>query len=194
MRTRTFIAVAASDGVHDAAMRTIRRLSRITSGVKWVEPQNLHWTLHFLGELDDAEMMDVCRAAEQTAQALRPFAATAAGVSTFGPIAHPRTLWLGITDGAESFAALYDDLQERLDLLGVRGDRRKFVPHLTLGRVARNAPRRELTHLAEELEKLRSFEADSFLVDEVTVYASRLRREGPDYQVMARFELAGSAD
>jgi RNA 2',3'-cyclic 3'-phosphodiesterase len=191
MRTRTFIAVAATDGVYDTAVRTIRHLSRITGAIKWVEPQNLHWTLHFLGELDDAEMFEVCRAAEESAAQLAPFTAVAGGVSTFGPITDPRTLWLGLTDGQEAFQSLYTTIQARLDALGYRGDRRKFVPHLTLGRVARNAAKGELNKLAEELAELQAVDAGPFAVDEITVFASRLRREGPDYQVYGTFELVG---
>ncbi len=194
MRTRTFIAIAATDGVYETAVRTIKKLSRITDGIKWVDPNDLHWTLHFLGELEDDEIYDVCRATEQSAAEVAPFAAIAGGVSTFGPIEHPRTLWIGLTEGEERFAQLYGSLQQRLDALGFRGDRRKYVPHLTLGRVARDVPRDELDRVAEALAELEHLVAGTFDVDEITVYASRLKREGPGYQVYGSFELAGTVD
>jgi 2'-5' RNA ligase len=193
MRTRIFVAVAATEGVYDTAVRTIKSLSRLTQSIKWVEPQNLHWTLHFLGELEDDEIYDVCRACEQTAAVVAPFSAYAGGVSTFGDESQPRTIWLGLVEGEELFAALHDDLRTRLDALGFRGDRRRFVPHLTLGRIARHIPSDELAAVEKRLSELSTLDAGSFGVDELTIYASRLRREGPDYQVYGSYELVGNA-
>ena len=61
-KTRTFIAVEAADGVHaQAQAAVIERLRPLASNVKWVEPENLHWTLQFLGDLKDEEIAEVCR-------------------------------------------------------------------------------------------------------------------------------------
>ena len=62
-----------------------------------------------------------------------------------------------------------------------------FVPHLTLGRVGRDSPPRPLVR---ELAGLAEYEAGSMLVDEVTVFASKLTSDGPIYEVLARAPLA----
>ena len=99
----------------------------------------------------------------------------------------PRTLWLGAGAGAQAMVALHGAIQRKLDRLGYRGEQRRYVPHITLGRAGRNSPPRPLVR---ELAGLAEFDAGSMLVDEVTVFASKLTPEGPRYEVLARAPLA----
>ncbi|HMP08372.1 MAG TPA: 2'-5' RNA ligase family protein, partial [Lacipirellulaceae bacterium] len=59
-KTRTFIAVEASDEVHAGALAAMDRLRSAAADVRWVAAENLHWTVQFLGDLDDREMAEVC--------------------------------------------------------------------------------------------------------------------------------------
>lgn len=188
-KTRTFIGIAPRPEVVERATRAITRLRRFADSVKWVEPQNLHWTLHFLGEISDQEIYEVCQAAERSASEVEPFGLTASGVGAFPSNARPRTLWIGAGQGAEGVSELYDALDKQLKPLGFRGESRQFVPHLTLGRAGRGIRAAETAVLAEELEKLVDYDGQSQWVDEATIYASRLRREGPEYAVLARVSL-----
>ena len=61
------------------------------------------------------------------------------------------------------------------------------MPHITLGRAGRNARPRSLT---AELAALADFDAGTMTVDEVTVFASQLTREGSEYRVLAHAPLA----
>jgi 2'-5' RNA ligase len=83
--------------------------------------------------------------------------------------------------------ALHAAIQKKLDRLGYRGEHRRFVPHITLGRAGRKGPPQSLVR---ELAGLAEFEGGSMLVDEVTVYASTLGPEGPSYNPLARVPLA----
>jgi 2'-5' RNA ligase len=74
-----------------------------------------------------------------------------------------------------------------LNKLGYRAEQRRFVPHITLGRAGRDARPRSLVR---ELAGLAEFDGGIMLVDEVTVYASKLGPEGPTYDVLARAPLA----
>jgi len=186
-KTRTFIAIEAVDAVHAAALTAIDRLRTATDSVKWVEPENLHWTLQFLGDLTDVEMAEVCLRTVHTAAKHEGFTVEAKGIGAFPSIERPRTLWLGAGEGADKMIALQADIEAALRSLGFRGENRKFVPHLTLGRAGRGADGGRL--LAERLAKLADYDAGAMGVDEVTVYASELDREGPTYHVLARAPL-----
>jgi 2'-5' RNA ligase len=83
--------------------------------------------------------------------------------------------------------ALHAAIQKKLDRLGYRSEQRRYVPHLTLGRAGRKGPSRPLVR---ELAGLAEFDGGSMIVDEVTVYASRLGPEGPTYDVLAHAPLA----
>ena len=80
-KTRTFIAIEAIDSVHASAITVIDRLRSATDNVKWVEPDNLHWTLQFLGDLGDVEMAEVCLRTVRVAAKHEGFALEATGDS-----------------------------------------------------------------------------------------------------------------
>jgi 2'-5' RNA ligase len=187
-KTRTFIAIEAIDEVHSSALKVIDRLRSATTNVKWVEPDNLHWTLQFLGDLTDVEMAEVCLRTVRTAARHEGFTLEARGVGAFPSNQRPRTLWLGAGEGGERVVRLQADMEAALSSLGFRGENRKFVPHLTLGRVGRGADGGRV--LAERLEKLADFDGGAMGVDAVTVYASELGRDGPTYHVLARAPLS----
>ena len=61
-RLRTFIAVDPGPAIRERLVALQANLERAGSQMKWVEPENLHFTLLFLGEVDNREVPDVCRA------------------------------------------------------------------------------------------------------------------------------------
>jgi 2'-5' RNA ligase len=187
MPTRTFIAVSASNDLRRAAQKLADQLRPAAGDVKWVAPENLHWTLQFLGDVDNLEIPVVCNAVSSAVAELESFDLEARGAGAFPGADRPRTLWLGAGAGAQAIVALHDAIQKKLDRLGYRGEHRRFVPHLTLGRAGRHGPSRPLVR---ELAALAEYDAGSMLVDEVTVYASQLGPEGPQYDVLARAPLA----
>lgn len=188
-KTRTFLGIAASDEVVARAQQVVAQLAGAAGNMKWVEPDNLHWTLHFLGEIDDQEIYDVCRAADRAAGATDAFTLAAEGVGAFPAPAKPKTIWLGAGQGSDEIRQLHAALDEQLHPLGFRGETRKYVPHLTLGRAGRGIDSTTFAQLADAIGEFASFDAGLQQVDEVTVYASRLDRDGPEYSVLGRAEL-----
>lgn len=186
-KTRTFIAIDAVDEVHVRALQVIDQLQSCASNVKWVEPDKLHWTLHFLGDITDEDVAHVCRLVGKVAVRHEPFLLTARGVGAFPKLERPRTLWLGATAGSEPLCRLQAELEAGLVKLGFRGESRRYVPHLTLGRV--NRGRVGGAGLAEQLPQLAQFDGGVMEVAEVTVCASVLQREGATYHVLSRAEL-----
>lgn len=187
MLLRTFIAVVASAEIRRSAAKVVEILRPATGDVKWVAAENMHWTLQFLGELDTLEIPIVCDAVAKAVTNIDAFELECRGVGAFPAPDRPRTLWLGAGVGAQAMVALQSAIQAKLDRLGYRGESRRYVPHITLGRAGRNAPPRTLVR---ELAGLAEFEAGTMLVDEVTVFSSQLKPEGPVYEVLARARLA----
>lgn len=187
MPVRTFIAVVASPEIRRSGVKIAELLRPVAGDVKWVAAENLHWTMQFLGDLDALEIPVVCNAVTTAAQQLEAFDLECRGVGAFPAPDRPRTLWIGAGTGAQAMVALQAAIQTKLDRLGYRGESRRYVPHVTLGRAGRNSPPRALTR---ELTSLAEFEAGTMLVDEVTVFSSQLKPEGPVYEVLARAALA----
>jgi len=187
-KTRTFIAVEAVDEVHGKALSAIDQLRPTGSGIKWVAPENLHWTLQFLGELTDEEIAEVCLRVVRIAEDVEPFTLAAYGVGAFPSIQRPKTLWVGAREGAEQLQELQGAIEQSLTSLGFRGEQRKFVPHLTLGRVGRGGA--VVSELSQRLSELDDFAGGWMAVDEVTVFASELQKSGPSYYPLAHARLA----
>src|SRR3972149_12274860 len=93
-RTRTFIAVAASSEIRRAATKLAEHLRPAAGDVKWVAPENLHWTLQFLGDVEELEIPTLCTAVTAAVCELESFDLQARGAGAFPAADRPRTLWL----------------------------------------------------------------------------------------------------
>src|SRR6185436_18079699 len=111
---RTFIAVEMSPRLLGRAGDLIDKLRVAAAEVNWVHPQQMHLTLKFLGDVPDTETPDICRVVNEVAADFEPFEVTCRGTGAFPNLRDPRTLWIGIEDGADELKQLAAALDERL--------------------------------------------------------------------------------
>lgn len=187
-RIRTFIAVEVPAVLQQKAAGVVRTLSSGGAPMKWVEPQNIHVTVKFLGDVEDAEIYRVCRAAAEAVADLPAFQVCCRGVGAFPSSQRPRTVWLGIDDPAGSFQELYERLERAMSGLGYPREARRFQPHLTIGRLRHG--QRQVGDLPARLAQQAERELGQIDVDEVIVFASELTPDGPVYTVLGRAPLA----
>lgn len=191
-RIRTFIAVDINKAIRDRAVALQDKLAQTSSDVKWVEPENMHITLLFLGEVNDRDIVDICDSVAEVCQEHAPFAMTIESVGAFPTSRRPRTLWMGVGEGKQELTALHDALEPPLlDLGCYRREGRSYTPHLTLGRVKSDRPSDEL---ATALAKHTDWHGGQTLVREVLVMSSELTSDGPTYTVLSRASLEGGAE
>src|SRR5438270_4052804 len=117
-RLRTFVAIDLGKGLRARLASLQETLAKHASEVKWVEEENLHLTLLFLGEVDFRDVPKVCQAVETAAGNHAAFLLKVAGVGAFPNLNRPRTLWVGVDEGAAEVNALHDDLEGPLLELG----------------------------------------------------------------------------
>src|SRR5207249_6674648 len=91
-RLRTFIAVGIDRFSRDRLAGLQQRLAESVTGVKWAAPDNWHLTLLFLGEVDERDVVAVCRAVGSVCQNVPAFSMTVAGTGAFPTPRRPRTL------------------------------------------------------------------------------------------------------
>jgi len=191
-RTRTFIALEIDKTTRDRLVALQESLARAGTEVKWVEPENLHVTLLFLGEVDDRDIPDVCRVVAAGCGQHSPFAMSVETVGCFGNPRRPRTLWVGVGDGTQEVCALHDALEPPLlDLGCYRKEDRKYTPHITLGRVRSDRPDDDLT---AAMAKKAHWQGGQTIVREVLVMGSDLTPNGPMYMVLGRGKLKAQAE
>jgi len=159
------------------------------SDAKWVNPQNVHLTLKFLGEIKDAQVVDVCNITKEVAGRHEKFKIDYETVGYFGGRS-ARVLWVGVGPARDQLLALQQDLEGQLAKAGWPREDRKFSGHLTLCRVRNSKAGFTLAELTEEYK---DFSLGTISADSVCVYESELTPKGPIYTVLGNYELADSA-
>ena len=186
-RIRTFIAVDLTKPIRDRAVALQRLLARSGAEVNWVEPENLHVTLLFLGEVEDREAGRICRIASESTKQLPAFTMTIEGIGCFPNSRRPRIIWLGVGEGAAALINLHDELELPLAELGYRREERRYTPHVTLGRVKSEHSTQKLT---DELGTQGGWQGGATTVREISVMASELTSRGPVYTVLGHVALS----
>ncbi len=185
---RSFIAVEMGLAVREAAARMVAQLQPARADVKWVETQNLHLTLAFLGDVLLRETHEICKVLTEAVQDLPPFDLEIRGAGAFPTLQRPRTIWLGAAAGREPMIALQERIETALHKkLGYRRESRRFQPHLTIGRVRSGGP--AIAELARILTEHADYEFGLTAVDEVVLFSSELTPKGPIYEALGHAEL-----
>ena len=188
-RIRTFIAVETSPAVQRRAAELQAKLRESQVNATWTDPENMHLTLQFLGDVEDTLVPEVCKRVAIAAAPFAPFFVDFSKAGAFPANDRPRTVWIGVDQGTQELIDLQFAIQESLVEMRFPRERRTFRPHLTLARV-REGGRRQ-SQLSELLAHYRDFKAESCDVSEVLIFASYLDRSGPTYQIMGRAPLDG---
>jgi 2'-5' RNA ligase len=140
---RLFVAVPLAEEIRQNLARIqVRLMSEAEPTgvrVKWVEPENFHLTVAFLGELSEAAVPDVIAACDSVAAAISPFRVGVAGVSVFPKVKSPhlpeiKTLWAGVVAGTADWRRMIEQAEHWFVPFGASRDG-GLVPHITLGRV-----------------------------------------------------------
>jgi 2'-5' RNA ligase len=185
---RTFIAVEIDAVIRARAAELIGVLRAAEADVKWVETQNLHITLQFLGEVPEQQIAALCKAAEQGAAQVPPFDLEIRYAGAFPNANRPRTLWIGANAGSDRMADLHDNVALELAELGFQDEDRKFQTHLTIGRTRSG---KNVAELGRLLKQHADFDAGRMRVEKAAVFSSRLERGGPIYEVLSMARLIG---
>ena len=184
---RVFVAISLSAAVRGAVEKLIRTLRHEIDGVKWVDPQNLHITLKFLGDVPMNELHRIIVAVQRGAEAVETFDIEFRSCGIFPSPEQPRTLWIGTARGATELTIAATAIENELFKLGFPKEHRRFSPHLTIGRTKRDA---RLSHTAVQLLTDRAQQSFGTCgVDDVIVYSSELTRNGPIYDALATIPL-----
>jgi 2'-5' RNA ligase len=185
---RLFIAVFPPADVQRAAAETIEAIRRPGDAVSWVKPDNLHYTMRFIGEVGEDGARRIAEAARQAAASRPAFDAVLGGAGAFPNPRHARVLWLGMTAGAAELVALAEALETALERRGFEPEGRRFSPHLTLGRV--RDPQEDWTPRLAAAPSIDAARA-RFRVDRLCVVESRLNPKGSIYTIREAAPLAG---
>jgi len=180
---RLFVSVDVPDDVK----QSLARLAGDVPGARWLEPDEIHLTVRFIGEVDGLVFDDVLAALESVR--LAPFALALRGVGHFPPRGEPRILWAGL-ERSDALRALHDRIESAVVRAGVEPERRKFAPHVTLARLRGTPPRAVGSFVA--MNGL--FRSEPFTVDAFHLYSSNLSAKRAVHRVEATYPLSGGVE
>jgi 2'-5' RNA ligase len=187
---RLFVAVELDDATRDA-VRDEQRLAANELGrhssLRLIDPQQVHLTLVFLGEVQAALVEPLTGLMTQPIDGVAPFRLRVGGLGVFPPHGAPRVLWLGLTDGARQMGELHRAVAARVAVLRIPMEDRAFRPHMTIGRWrhARPSDRPRFGHGTARV-------AADMTVDRVTLFESRLSSQGASHFALAHAQLSAT--
>jgi RNA 2',3'-cyclic 3'-phosphodiesterase len=153
---------------------------------RWTSPQNLHFTLRFLGEINTVQVARAILAAREVGRSVQPFAITIGHLGGFPSLPRARVFWLDTIDGATGMQTLAHALERALAKERFDPDPRRFRPHLTIGRLADQWNWGDLARVFQRFEHV---VVGSQHVGAIVVVESRLTPKGPIYAVQEQVPL-----
>jgi len=147
--------------------------------LKLVDPQNIHMTLRFLGDIP-THMVDQIHEG-MSRVVFSAFDCEVHGLGVFPNLRYARVVWAGIRKGADELKTVADQLEPQLRRIGLRADPRGFSPHLTLARVKTG---RNISELASVIQELANYEFGVVRAGCLRLKKSVLTPKGPIYSTL----------
>ncbi len=155
------------------------------SKINWVDPENFHITLKFLGDVDEFYINSICSLLEKVAAQSDPITLLPETTGTFGSRSQPRVIWFGYREEPR-LTTLQKLIEDALSPLGFKPDEKKFSPHLTLARVKYIAPGENSSEIQLKYKEPAGRE---FHVNAFQLFESNLHQSGPVYTIKKEFSL-----
>jgi len=182
---RVFIAVELPEKAKRKIALIQDRMKRLPDKIKWVAPSSIHITLKFLGEIKEKAIDNVFESTYRVAQKFQPFVINIRGTGVFPHLDNPRVIWVGVEEGSVKLAEIVNSLEEELSRDFPR-ERKKWLPHLTVGRVKWLNNRENIKKVIEEEKQT---QIGNIKVEFITVMQSNLTPRGALYKPLQRFYL-----
>ncbi|MBN1164013.1 MAG: RNA 2',3'-cyclic phosphodiesterase [Candidatus Krumholzibacteriota bacterium] len=183
---RLFFAVPVAPEVRERVSSIIRQSSLRDAPWRWIPPVNYHFTLKFLGEVDQVLLSPLREAATLVAGEIPPFEITYDRFGGFPDLRRPRVLFYDLGGGREPFRRLAEAVESAVESLGFARESRTFRAHLTLARIKRPLS----AETRERLLEIPSLPDNTRQrIDNFVLMRSRLSRSGAVYEEVEKYGL-----
>ena len=183
---RTFIAVEPPDKLRKEIGQLSAALGeKLLRDVRWVNPENMHLTLRFLGEIDPGRLVELEKVVGKAAHAVPHFGLEVDTIGYFGPERSPRVIWLGLKE-CRDLGNLAAGVEKGLIFANFGRADKPFKAHLTLARL------KEPLSRPPDWEKIRAelpSDWPAWPVRELRIIESTLTPSGPEYKTLAHCPL-----
>jgi len=179
---RAFIAIDLPESIRAELRRKQASFRSVCPEARWTQPQGIHLTLKFLGEISDRQVREVCEGLKKLAR-IESFTIGLKGFGFFPDARRPRVFWAGV-DAPPNLLQLAEQVEEAMAKIGFAREERAFRPHLTLARfrVPQAQPALQALLSQQGEQDLGKFEVSEFFL-----FESKLSPQGAEYRKVERF-------
>ncbi|UEM20478.1 RNA 2',3'-cyclic phosphodiesterase [Skermanella mucosa] len=175
---RLFVALELPEAVRERLVG----LGGGVPGARWTEPENLHLTVRFIGEVENGLLPDIDAALGSVSAPA--FDLVLDGVGQFGSGSRARLLWAGV-ERNDALVHLNQKVESALVRAGLPREERRFSPHVTLARL-RDTPQERVGRFIQDRGL---FRAGPIRVEHFTLFESRPGNGGPVYDPLREYPL-----
>ena len=185
---RSFLAIELPKPILRKIEEVQGDLKSTHADVRWVNPEKIHLTLKFFGNIEELRIDPIFKSIEEPARNTLSFSLAVRGVGAFPSLKNPRVIWMGLVEGKEVLASFQKQIESQLEKIGFQPEDRPFHPHLTFGRMKSSRGKEDL---GGRMEKHKEEEFGDFTVAKVVLFKSELRPTGPIYTPLRELRLGG---
>ena len=187
---RLYVACELPEEVRRTMGGLVESLRAQSDGaVRWVNPQSMHVSLKFLGDVPERQIPAVKMALQEAVVRHSAFFLELSNIGSFGGREGIRLMWAAVAGDVLRLEALARDVNRALAVVGFQPETRPFRPHLTLGRVRNDVPTRQRAEIEVAVGKTK-IPVCEWRTAEISLIRSRLQPDGPRHDIVATFPLS----
>ena len=179
---RAFIAIDI--GANEEIKKIFEKLKETNAKLKLVEPQNLHLTIKFIGEIDKKMVGEIKDVMNEAVKGIKPFKGKIIGLGCFPNFKNIRVIWLGFHDNGES-SKIANYIDEKLVKYGIKREN-SYQPHITIARMKSPENKEKVIKIIEENKEKYFGEIDC---KSIKLKQSILKPDGPIYTDLEEIRL-----
>lgn len=180
---RLFVAVPISEEVKSKINPVVDELVKTGADLKLVSLSHLHFTLKFLGDVDEKKIPEIEKTLAGLAEKTKPFEISVKGVGVFPSLERINVVWVGV-EGSDRLSLL-KAVGKELDFIR-QNDHEEEIAHLTIARVKTGKNKENLQEFVKKFEKK---DFGRMIIDKMILFESELTPKGPVYKVVREFGL-----
>ncbi|MDD3374646.1 MAG: RNA 2',3'-cyclic phosphodiesterase [Candidatus Omnitrophica bacterium] len=183
-RIRAFIAIKFNKQIKSLILKAQDKLKEYHANIKWVNLENTHITLQFLGNIDQSQIEIISKTITNISKNHHPFLIKTTRIEMF-PAQSPKIISLGINKKENNLKNLADDISISLAKVGFLRER-EFSAHITLGRI------KNLKKMDQLKKDIQDFDFNKEIkknINSLTLFKTTLSQTGPIYQEISSFTL-----
>jgi 2'-5' RNA ligase len=185
-KIRSFIAIDLPEEFKILLNPVLEELKRIAPKIKWIKTSGIHITLKFLGDISPKQREKIESLLESSTKSCKSFELSVNVYGAFPNTHKPRVIWLGFQAVPEdALNLLHKNIEENLESLGFDRERRKFSPHVTIGRLRFPIPTDDIWAYLDS----NPFPDYRYNVDQIVFYRSILKPSGAEYSALGKYSL-----